>query len=112
MDSSVYLKDTQVVCRVCLPWRESQDISALHLSAPQEHLVQDLILEQLHGSPPLSHIPPLLDGVGHVPIPPAVVLQSPMPAFTAHALLLGSRVSKHAFSRCALESLPPCQTGF
>lgn len=65
--------------RPCVPGGEGQDISALHFGAAQQNLVQNLILEQLHGGPPLRHVPPLLDGVGHITVPPAVVLQSPMP---------------------------------
>ena len=63
-----------------VPWWEGQHICTLDLGSAKQHLVEDLILEQSHGPPALPHIPPLLDGVGHIPIPPAVVLQSSMPA--------------------------------
>ncbi|KAA6426088.1 MAG: hypothetical protein FRX49_03940 [Trebouxia sp. A1-2] len=66
---------------------ERQHISALDLGAAQQHLVQDLILQQAHGGPPLAHggpaqgplvaavqgedclggaAPPVLDAVGFV----------------------------------------------
>lgn len=64
-----------------VPGGQGQHIGTLDLGTSQQHLVQDLILQQTHGPPPLPlpHIPPLLDGVGHIPVPPAVMLQSPMP---------------------------------
>jgi len=69
-----------------VPGRQRQHIGALNLGAAQQHLVQDLVLQQPHGSPPLTHVPPLLDGVGHVSVPPAVVLQRSMPACTRPGL--------------------------
>ena len=65
-----------------VPGGQRQHIGALHLGATQQHLVQDLVLQQAHGGPPLAHVPPLLDGVGDEPVPPAIVLQRSMPACT------------------------------
>lgn len=67
-----------------IPRRKGQHISALNLGSPQQHFVQDLIFEQPHGSPPLGHVAPLLDGVGHISVPPAVMLQSAVPT---HSLI-------------------------
>lgn len=56
----------------------------MDLGAPQKGLLQDLGLQQPHGLPPAAHIPILLDGVGHILVPPAVVNQWRVPA-TQHA---------------------------
>ena len=69
-----------------LPGGQGQDIGLLDLGAPEQHLLQDLVLQQPHGGPPLVDVPPLLDRVGHIPVPPAVVLQSAMPAHSIDAI--------------------------
>ncbi len=62
------------------PGRQGEDVCALDFGAAQQDLGQDLVLQQHHRLAPLAHVPPLLDGVGHMLVPPAVVLQRTMPA--------------------------------
>ena len=65
---------------VVSPGWQREDIGALDLGAAQQDLGEDLVLQQLHRLAPLAHVPPLLYGVGHVLVPPAVVLQRAVPA--------------------------------
>ena len=66
------------------PGRKGEDIGALDFSAAQQNLGQDLVLQQQHGLAALANVPPLLDGVGHVLVPPAVVVQRAVPVCSAH----------------------------
>ncbi len=65
-----------------IPWGQRKHIRTLDFGPPQQRLFQNLCLQQPHGLPPTSHVPILLDGVGHVLVPPAVVHQGGMTAAT------------------------------
>ena len=62
------------------PGGQSQDVGALHFSAAQQDVLQDLGAQQAHGQASLAHVAKLLDRVGHPLVPVAVVVQRRMPA--------------------------------
>lgn len=68
------------LCELLSPGWQGKHISTLHFGAPEKSARENLALQQQHRLPPLADIAELLDGVGHVLVPPAVVAHRRMPA--------------------------------
>ena len=63
-----------------IPGGQGQHVCALDLGAPEQDAGEDVVLEHQHGPAPVAHVAKLLDGVGHVLAPPAVVRHGAVPA--------------------------------